>query len=236
LLTLLLKLYNKLSRLVIDRNKLPYIHMQSGAKFVHQWPLTTDVLIEDIAHNLSKICRYCGSIEGDDTIYSVAEHCVRASYINPEYFDLEKLLHDGGEAYVVDVPRPLKYSPFMKAVYKFYEGLAEFVVASKFKLRRSAFAEHEVKRVDKILLVTEKRDLFSQDRVMCLNKMDDAEGVKALPEKITPWTPEQAKRAFLMRYYELTGQKTFYRNAMTAEDIRHEHWEAFKGFYFSKHQ
>jgi len=73
--------------------------------------------------------------------------------------------------------------------------------------------------VDKILLVTEKRDLFSQDRVMCLNKMDDAEGVKPLPEKIVPWTPEQAKRAFLMRYYELTGTREFYTNCMTVTDI-----------------
>ena len=218
MLTLLLLLYNKLSRLVTNRSELPYIHLQSGAKFVHQWPLAEDVTIEDIAHNLSKITRYCGSIEGDDTIYSVAEHCVRASYINPTQFSLEKLLHDGAEFAVQDLPRPLKYCPFMKSVYKFYERLAEDAVNEKFGLRTDATAEVEVKRVDKILLVTEKRDLFAQDRVMCLNKMDDAEGVQPLPDKIVPWSPEQAKRAFLMRYSELTGEKKFYRNVMTVED------------------
>jgi 5'-deoxynucleotidase YfbR-like HD superfamily hydrolase len=139
----------------------------------------------------------------------VAEHCIRASYINPEKFPLEKLLHDRAETWLVDLPRPLKYSPFMW-VYKFYEKLAEKVSGEKFGLNTSKIAEHEVKRVDKIMLVTEKRDLFAQDRVMCLNKMDDAEGVQGLPEKIVPWTPGQAKRAFLMRYYELTGQKQFY--------------------------
>lgn len=222
MLSLLLSLYNKIRRLVLRREDLPYIHLQSGAKFIHQWPLASDVCIEDIAHNLSKICRYAGSVEGDDVIYSVAEHCVRASYINPEQFPLEKLLHDGPEAFVVDIPRPLKYSPLMHAVYKYYEGLAEDVVKEKFGLDTSDEAEKEVKRVDKILLVTEKRDLFSQNRVMCLNKMDDAEGVRGLPDKITPWSPAQAKRAFLMRFYELTGQKEFYTSEMTVDDYLYE--------------
>lgn len=194
--------------------------MQSGAEFRHQWPLPADVLIEDMAHNLSKICRYSGAVEGDDVIYSVAEHCVRASYIGSKY-QLEKLLHDAGESYSMDMPRPLKYSPFMHTVYKFYERMTEHVVALKFKLDTSAASEREVKRVDKILLVTEKRDLFEKDRRMCLTKMDDAEGVLPLPIKIEPWSPEQAKRAFLMRFYELTGEKTFYVSKMTVDDWLH---------------
>lgn len=231
MLTLLLQLYNKLRRLFVDRSALPYIHLQSGKKFVHAWPLPEDVCIEDIAHNLSKTCRYSGAIEGDDTIYSVAEHCVRASYIRGDLFPLEKLLHDGAEYVVQDLNRPLKYSPFMHSVYKFYEGLAEKAVALAFGLHTSDTVQSEVKRVDKILLVTEKRDLFSQDRVMCLNKMDDAEGVKPLPEKIVPWTPEQAKRAFLMRYYELTGESRFYAQKMTFEDMVYENFQAYKEFY-----
>lgn len=231
MLSLLLRAFNYGKRMVVSRESLPYIHLQSGAKFVHQWPLAKDVHIEDIAHNTSKLCRYAGSVEGDDVIYSVAEHCVRASYINSEKYALEKLLHDGAEFALVDCPRPFKYSPFMRSVYKFYERLAEKVVQEKFNLNSSDEAEKEVKRVDKILLVTEKRDLFSQDRVMCLNKMDDAEGVQPLPEKIVPWTPEQAKRAFLMRFYELTGEKYFYLEAMSIEDRMQMLFEMFRKFY-----
>lgn len=218
----LLSLYNKLRRWFVKRETLPYIHMQSGARFVHQWPLAQDVCIEDVAHNLSKLCRYAGSVEGDDTIYSVAEHCVRASYINPEQFPLEKLLHDRAETWVVDVPRPLKYSPFMRSVFKYYEEMASDVSGQYFGLNMDETAEREVKRADKVLLVTEKRDLFAQDRVMCLNKMDDAEGVRPLPEKIVPWTPEEAKRRFLMRFYELTDTKEFYTNKMTVEDWQYQ--------------
>ena len=234
MLDLLLRLFNKINRLVVSREDLPYVNMQSGAKFVHQWPLAKDVCIEDVAHNLSKLCRYAGSVDGDDTIYSVAEHCVRASYINQEAYPLEKLLHDGSETYTVDCPRPLKYSPFMRSVYKFYESMADKVVQEHFCLDISDKAEREVKRVDKILLVTEKRDLFSQDRVMYLNKMDDAEGVKALTEKIVPWTPGEAKRRFLMRYYELSGERYFYRKAMTKGDEVLMCFTLFKKFFISK--
>lgn len=229
----LLQAYNYARRLFISRDSLPYIHMQSGARFVHSWPLAEDVTIEDIANNLSKLCRYCGSIEGDNAIYSVAEHCVRSSYIEPQWDALEKLLHDGSETFVVDLPRPLKYSPFM-GVYKFYEHLADTVVAEKFHLKTDAITTANVKYADKVMLVTEKRDLFAQDRVMCLNKMDDAEGITPLPEKIVPWTPEQAKRAFLMRFYELTGEEEFYKQHMTVTDSLWSGWRKWKKFYLLK--
>lgn len=218
MLKTLLWLYNRCSRLIRDRDTFPFIHMQSGARFVHQWPLARDVFIEDVAHNLSKICRYCGSIEGDDVIYSVAEHGVRSSYIEPEKFPLEKLMHDSPEAFIVDVPRPLKYSPFMLPVYKFYEGMADKAVAEAFGLDTSKEAQRACKVADKIMLVTEKRDLFAKDRTMHLNKMDDVAGVRPLPVKIEPWTPAEAKRRFLMRYYELTGAHYFYCHKATFED------------------
>lgn len=204
---ILLPLYNKLMRLYTDRDSLPYIHMQSGAKFRHQWPKVEDICIEDIAHNLSKICRYVGSIEGDDTIYSVAEHSVRASYIRPQHNALWKLMHDSAEAYCSDLTRPLKRSVGMSS-YRFYEGLAMESICETFGMDKEEPAE--VKNADKIMLVTEKRDLFSESRVMSLNKTDDVQGIKPLPEKILPWTPEYAKNAFLMRYYELTGDRFFY--------------------------
>lgn len=199
----LLPLYNKAIRLVVNRNELPYIHMRSGAKFRHQWPLPEDVFIEDIAHNLSKLCRYAGSIEGEDVIYSVAEHCVRCSFIEPEDNPLYKLLHDSPETYVVDVPRPLKHAPFMGA-YRFYEDLAwDEAIAPRFGL--TGPKPKSVKYADKVMLVTEKRDLFWTDRTMCLNKMDDAEGIQPLQEKITPWPPAMAEKFFLMRFYQLGG-------------------------------
>ncbi len=72
------------------------------------WPLDPrpeDVCIEDIAHSLSMQARYAGH---GKRFYSVAEHCVHVSaHCSPENA-LWGLLHDASEAYLVDVPRPLK--------------------------------------------------------------------------------------------------------------------------------
>src|SRR5262249_40410739 len=75
---------------------------------VHATPLqpTTAMLrIEDIAQGLAHECRFNGHVR---EFYSVAEHCVRVSWLVPQAFALEGLLHDASEAYLKDVPSPLK--------------------------------------------------------------------------------------------------------------------------------
>jgi hypothetical protein len=74
------------------------------------WPVDPrgeDVCIEDIAHALGHLCRYAGHTT---TFYSVAEHCILVSRMVPPEHAFKALLHDATEAYVVDVPRPLKKS------------------------------------------------------------------------------------------------------------------------------
>jgi hypothetical protein len=76
------------------------------------WPLdprAEEIHIEDIAHSLAMQCRYAGhSIR----FYSVAEHCVHiareANRLSGPEVAMWALLHDASEAYLVDVPRPLK--------------------------------------------------------------------------------------------------------------------------------
>jgi len=130
----------------------------------------------------------------------VAEHSVRASYLWPT---LHTLLHDAAEAYCVDIPRPLKRAPFM-GVYRFYENLAwKEAIAPRFGLDTEE--PWSTKLADKKMLVTEKRDLFREEYRPCLAKIDDAEGIEPIPDKIDPWTPEQSEVAFLRRYAALGG-------------------------------
>jgi hypothetical protein len=72
------------------------------------WPLDPrpdEVDILDIAHALANQCRYAGHCR---RFYSVAEHCVLLSRaVAPEH-RLWALLHDSAEAYLVDLPRPVK--------------------------------------------------------------------------------------------------------------------------------
>ena len=188
----------------LSKNELPYMHTHSGKFFRYLHPDPEDLAIEDVAHGLSQLCRFVGQVK---VPYSVAQHSVLVSYVCPPEHSLWGLLHDASEAYVSDICRVLKMSPGME-IYKFYENLTMQAICSKFSLVGREPAE--VKKADNILLITEKRDLFNTDCSWALNKNDTTEE-KPLPEMITPWTPEEAERIFLMRFYELTGTKEFYK-------------------------
>ena len=91
-------------------------------------PLNPDpnqIRIEDIAHSLSHLCRASGHLI---RYYSVAEHCVycyreaRARGYTPKV-QLACLMHDGAEAYLGDLIRPIKkllpeYSEYEKEMQK----------------------------------------------------------------------------------------------------------------------
>lgn len=68
--------------------------------------------IEDIAHGLAHLCRFCGQCK---RFYSVAEHSclvrLRVRQLGGNEIDeAHAMLHDGTEAYLQDIPSPLKYS------------------------------------------------------------------------------------------------------------------------------
>jgi len=71
------------------------------------------VRLDDVAHGLATKCRWAGHTR---TYYSVAEHSLRVATLVPEYSKapldggtrLQALLHDAAEAYLGDVPAPLK--------------------------------------------------------------------------------------------------------------------------------
>lgn len=77
-----------------------------GYNFVE--PTVDMVTLDDIAGALANTCRFGGHV---DRFYSVAEHVVRVSELveqaNP-WLALSGLHHDDHEAYLGDIPRPLK--------------------------------------------------------------------------------------------------------------------------------
>ena len=92
-----------------------WIQTYTGKKF---WPLDPrpeDVDIVDIAHALSMQCRFGGHCL---RFYSTAEHSVYVSH-HCGSAALIGLLHDGSEAYLLDMLAPIKeYMPDYKAAEK----------------------------------------------------------------------------------------------------------------------
>lgn len=86
------------------------IRTYSGIMFDPLNPDTVKISIQDIAHALSMLCRANGHFK---TFYSVGQHCINcakeaAARGYSVRVQLACLLHDGNEAYLCDVTRPVK--------------------------------------------------------------------------------------------------------------------------------
>jgi len=87
-----------------------YITTYSKKYFAPLEPNESDILIEDIAHALSLMCRANGHFK---EFYSVGQHCIYCceEAIERGYSNtvaLACLLHDASEAYLADITRPVK--------------------------------------------------------------------------------------------------------------------------------
>lgn len=100
----------------------------TGRQFWPMDPRPEEVAIADIAHALSLACRYAGHCR---RFYSVAEHCVLMAWAVEPRHQLWALMHDASEAYLVDVPRPLK--PYLPG-YKVAEAAVMLAICARFGL------------------------------------------------------------------------------------------------------
>jgi hypothetical protein len=163
----------------------------SGGQF---WPLDPrpeEVSLEDIAHALANLCRFAGHCL---KFYSVAQHSVIVSRIVPREHALQALLHDAAEAYMVDVPRPLKLA------LPDYRGLEKRVQAVIY--RRFGLPEVDdpcVKAADDRALAQEHIDLMASSPYDWARLTDE----RPLPYKIIPLPPHQARLIFLERFRQL---------------------------------
>src|SRR5580704_9362466 len=82
-----------------------YLSTYTGKKFYPYDPRPEQICIEDIAHGLSMLCRFAGQCR---FFFSVAEHSIAVAHLLPANLKLFGLLHDVSEAYLADLPRPVK--------------------------------------------------------------------------------------------------------------------------------
>lgn len=167
-----------------------WMQTYSGRQFWPIDPRPDEVHLEDIAHALAHACRFAGHCE---RFYSVAEHSVLVSHLVPRELALVALLHDATEAYVVDIPRPLK--PFL-AGYKEIELRVWTAIAERFRLPLDM--PSEVKAADNAVLLAEA------EQIMKPHPAPWSVPGKPAKVKISCWNPIEADIRFRARFRELT--------------------------------
>lgn len=167
-----------------------WMQTYTGRQF---WPLDprfNEIDIRDIAHALAHQCRYAGHVR---TFYSVAQHSVLVSLQASEENALCALLHDATEAYLVDLPRPVKkFMPeYAKAELNLWHA-----IAMKFDLPMEI--PDEVHELDNRILHDEREQLMSEPPAQW-----SVPGER-LGINIYPWEAAFAKSRFMARFHELT--------------------------------
>lgn len=156
-----------------------------------------DIDIEDIAHALANICRFCGHSK---YFYSVAQHSVLVAQKLPEHLKLVGLLHDASEAYLSDIPTPIKK---MLPEYQKLENDLSLLIYEKYEVKNLYINNKDILySVDKKALSTEKRDLMEIN--LQWGVISD---IEPYTEKIIPLQSLESKQLFLKTFQEIKNKR-----------------------------
>lgn len=165
-------------------------------------PDPSQIDITDITRALSNLCRYGGRLR---CFYSVAEHSVlvanwlldrHRAHLGGNLLALAGLLHDGAEAYMGDIPWPVRAA--ISGASDLDDRLSA-IVAKRFGLSHPW--PEEVKEAD-------YRIVADEEYLMPVETLDWTGYVR--PERlgvyIECWSPEKAEHEFL-RLYEFLSRE-----------------------------
>lgn len=185
-----------------ERRDLSWALCHSGARFYFCVGADLQsIRLEDIAHNLSRICRFGGATS--NIPYSVAQHSVYHCAVIREQYGvtdrnvlLRSLLHDASEAYLGDPHPGVKEAiPQLADLHKRVQNR----IFERFKIQPvSDEMESLIKTVDLRLLKTEFRDLFPNSP----NFWEQVTGYDEFEFKVIPVDWQRAKQEFLA-FFEL---------------------------------
>jgi len=170
-----------------------FIETYTGRPFWPLKPKPEDVSIIDIAHHLSHQCRYSGAPK---FFYSTAQHCCLLA----DYADLRMgcgpieclqiLIHDAPEAYLVDVPRPVKQ--FMPE-YRVWDKAINNAIRSWIGFGDLPIPAWQ-DELDSRIIVDERAQIMSD------SGLDWGHALEPLGVTIRPWAAVDAEQQFLLRY------------------------------------
>ena len=184
-----------------------WIATHSGKKLNPFNPNPDDITIGDIAHSLSMMCRFNGHCS---RFYSVAEHSILVSQvvkIVSREAAMYGLMHDAAEAYLSDIPKPIKRRlPEAMEI----ENVLLNAILAKFKITVTQDIIQEVEKADLRMLETERIALI-HDSI----QFDCTRGIQpyshshlSIKSLTTYIEPHKVELAFLVRFKQLGGDLT----------------------------
>lgn len=179
-----------------------YITTYSGMRLVPMEPEADKIKIADIAHALSMICRGNGHVK---TFFSVGQHCVNCA-LEAEARGysarviLGCLLHDAGEAYLSDVPRPFK--KYLNGYEAYEQKLLDVIYTKYLGTRLTEEEEAKIKKIDDALLYFDLKELLGETPDGSEPEIEIALSYQAQPF-------EETERQYweLFERYCMTGQQ-----------------------------
>jgi len=147
-----------------------FIHTSNGGYFYYDRHFA-NISVDDIAHHLSNVARFCGATKHH---YSVAQHACLVTYIleqagygpDTQFYGLH---HDDHEAYMNDSPTPFQHWLRDEVCHGVdYLGMAKVKLDDQIMPRvgvtwpPSNAAANAVDWADKLAFVTEASQLFSE--------------------------------------------------------------------------
>lgn len=177
-----------------------WIGTNTGKRIDLTDPDPDQIDIHDIATGLANVCRFGGQLRD---WFSVAEHCINVADLCPPEYKLVGLLHDAAEAYICDIPTPLKRE--LGYIYEAIEARVATAIALHFGLGADALVE-----LPPIIKQADRSALMSERDALQANPQDwgpDYEGSMRFPRfQRRYYKPEDARDAYLVMFHNLTRE------------------------------
>jgi hypothetical protein len=179
-----------------------HIQTASGARFNPFAPDPTAISVDDIAQALANLCRFGGHCRA---FYSVAQHsCHVADVVAGQGGTADEthwaLLHDAAEAYLGDLPQPIKQHSRLGELYREAELRLQEAICRRFGLPPAP--PPIVKEVDRGMLAAERSMLM-----LDFWAWPELSGIEPVAIEIDPWPPPRAASEFRLRHDELTRRR-----------------------------
>ena len=177
--------------------------------------LPSDVDITDIACGLSNVCRYAGQIA---EFYCVAQHALAVAAVSTPRLKFAALHHDDSEAYIGDVSRNFKHSPYMQG-YVIIESRIQMAVEQALDIPRLSAADHqEIKAADDLMAIFEQVTIREQrhwdmDEIARAVDQNFVQSSRYDLEALNAWLPGQrfAQNIIFLPYDNQTARYAFLR-------------------------